>query len=201
MTIAEPQQTRPSVPVASFSAETGSEVLRLSGSWTMANAREAETQMLALAGALSKSEKIAVDLKDVSELDTLGAWLIARLQFERSDPRSVRFTSLRKEHGILLEEVGRLHRPEPKRIKPSAIMTVLSDIGETVIDAWRDLVAGIAFLGGIIAAMGRLMLHPSRFRFTAMINHCHADFDAGGCDRRTASCLSTPDFRYDRLCR
>jgi phospholipid/cholesterol/gamma-HCH transport system permease protein len=170
MTIADPRQTRLPVPVASFTDEAGGVMLRLAGSWSMTHAREAETQMRSVEKQVGKAATLTVDLSAVAELDTLGAWLIARLRFERKDPDAVCYINLRKEHDILLDEVSRLHRPEPKPVKPSVVVTVLVDVGETVINAWRDLVAGIAFLGGIIAAIGRLLLHPSRFRFSAMVN-------------------------------
>ncbi len=49
-------------------------------------------------------------------------------------------------------------------------MNVLADIGETVSDAGKDVVAGVAFFGGIVAAFGRVLINPRRFRFASLVN-------------------------------
>ncbi len=170
MSLAEPNKTLPNKPAARFSDEAGTPVLRLSGSWSMANGRVAEAQLKDVSKSVEGAKSLTIDLGGVDELDTLGAWLIARLQFEQPKKEGIVIANARDAHTQLLDEVGRVHHAEPKRKRPSAVFTVLADVGETVIDAWRDLIAGVAFLGGIIAAVGRLMLHPTRFRFPAMIN-------------------------------
>jgi phospholipid/cholesterol/gamma-HCH transport system permease protein len=52
----------------------------------------------------------------------------------------------------------------------SALVGLLEDIGRTVAGAGRDLVGGMAFLGEVVAACGRVALRPSTFRGSALVN-------------------------------
>ncbi len=69
---------------------------------------------------------------------------------------------------ILLKEAGQ--RPEAKaRRRGFGIVDLLEDVGRGVIDFGRDFVAGVAFLGELIAAMGRVLARPLRFRSAAFV--------------------------------
>jgi phospholipid/cholesterol/gamma-HCH transport system permease protein len=44
------------------------------------------------------------------------------------------------------------------------------DVGQSVAGAGRDMVGGVGFLGELISALIRVVVHPRRFRGTAVIN-------------------------------
>jgi phospholipid/cholesterol/gamma-HCH transport system permease protein len=170
MTIADLPQKATLEPTAQWSDEAGEAMIRLSGPWIMAHAKAAEQAIATIEDKARTAPRLSIDLGAVRELDTLGSWLISRLGFDRKEGESVRFVNARAEQGILLQQIAKVHHVEPPRRKQSALISILADIGLSFENGWRDLVAGIAFLGGIIAALGRLVLHPSRFRLPAVVN-------------------------------
>jgi phospholipid/cholesterol/gamma-HCH transport system permease protein len=165
-TLAPPRKA----PAASVVAEGAEPTISLTGAWSMTHAREAEKALEALSGQISQAKSLKLDLAGVEEMDTLGAWLIARLGFERASDFGLSYENMRGAHSKLIEEVSRVHHKEPAKARSLMVMTVLADIGETVVGAWRDVISGVSFLGSIIAAAGRLILHPRRFRFAALVN-------------------------------
>jgi phospholipid/cholesterol/gamma-HCH transport system permease protein len=144
----------------------------LSGRWTADQAPAVEAQAATLASeAASAAGPVTVDLAGVERLDTLGAWVLDRTRRELSGAgRSVDFAGARAEHAILLREVGHDHAPLPQPPRPSPVTALLTDIGRNVHGAGRDLVGGIAFLGEVVAACGRVALKPASFRGPAFVN-------------------------------
>src|ERR1700732_3865775 len=53
--------------------------LRPGGSWTAANVATLETLSAAVAPQLERATAVTVDMTEVGELDTLGAWLIEKM--------------------------------------------------------------------------------------------------------------------------
>ena len=53
--------------------------VRPGGSWTAANVTTLESLSAALAPQLDRSTAVTVDMTEVRELDTLGAWLIEKM--------------------------------------------------------------------------------------------------------------------------
>ena len=52
-----------------------------------------------------------------------------------------------------------------------AILNLLADIGETLVDVGRNMVTGVAFLGEVVNSMVKALLHPARFRGTSIVFH------------------------------
>jgi phospholipid/cholesterol/gamma-HCH transport system permease protein len=153
-------------PAAELIDGSGRAVLRLTGAWTMRHARTAEKVAQNIAGRLKADESI--DLSGVSSMDTLGALLIhGLLPVAQEKPN---FIGASDEHKQLIKAVFKAHHPAPPLGRSSVLMTFLAEIGETLVLAGRDFIAGVAFMGGVVAAAGRLLLHPSRFRFAAVVN-------------------------------
>jgi phospholipid/cholesterol/gamma-HCH transport system permease protein len=155
-----------SEPTAELVGGIGKAVLRLSGPWTMRHARAAEKAAQSMQGRLKDDESI--DLSAVSSMDTLGALLIHGLL----PPTQVHpnFIGASDEHQQLIEAVFKAHHPAKPVRRISTLVGILAEIGETLVFAWRDFIAAIAFMGGLVAAFGRLLLHPGRFRFVAVVN-------------------------------
>ena len=145
--------------------------LRLNGRWTIA-APGLERQADALLAATRARRSIIFDLTALEAMDTTGAWLIdrARHSVAKAGGQSV-LEGARAEHDILLGEAH--YRSFEKIGSPqgSAIIARLADIGMTVVGAFGDLVAGVAFLGQIVSALLRLVLRPARLRATSEVFH------------------------------
>jgi phospholipid/cholesterol/gamma-HCH transport system permease protein len=84
------------------SVEDGRQVLRLSGSLTLARSRVITRELEAL-----KADKLRVDLSDVDRMDTVGAWLIHKLQRDRD----VELVGATDEQRSLIDNVAAADRP------------------------------------------------------------------------------------------
>jgi phospholipid/cholesterol/gamma-HCH transport system permease protein len=158
-----------SAPAVNFSWREDDLSLRLSGAWTASNGPEIEKQMAALAGPLSRARSLAIDVSGIEKLDTLGALILRRTE-AGMHARQAAFSlgGATPEQAILLKEVN-WNAPMPPRRRKSGAVEVLEDVGRGVVDAGRDITGGVAFLGAFVAALGRLVLHPARFRTAAFV--------------------------------
>lgn len=157
-----------------FSSERSGQAVRLklAGHWTLDACAGIERGADALLSEARGSSGAIIDLGDVQRLDTAGAWLIDKAR-QDLDAAGVptEFAAIRPEFGILLKEAGfrTFEAPAPRR--RSYFMSLCADIGESVADAGRDLTNGVAFLGAVVASIGRSIAKPSYFRATSLVSH------------------------------
>jgi phospholipid/cholesterol/gamma-HCH transport system permease protein len=146
-------------------------VVRARGEWTAERAAAVNRAVEQLDLAAVSGREIVLDLSELKRLDTLGALVLSQLRDEiQKSGATVNFANQRDEHRILLKEVsGRNTHVVPER-PTSRFVNILADVGHTMVTSGRDLVAGVAFLGEVFAALGRIILNPRRFRTTALIN-------------------------------
>jgi phospholipid/cholesterol/gamma-HCH transport system permease protein len=157
-----------------LAAETARErrLLRLSGDWVM---REAATAEAAVAGAaFARGEKVVVDISGVARLDTMGALLLRRLEADGAAAGAgISFTGGTAEQQLLLGEVKSVSLTEAKARGVTPV-DLLEDIGRGMHGVGKDFVGGVSFLGGFIAALGRVILNPTRFRKAAFVKQLEA---------------------------
>ncbi len=142
------------------------------GLWTSANAQKAEIASKEAQNLIKNASNITIDLSNVEKLDTMGAWLLAQLQFQiKNNNSSLTISGAREEFQILLNEIkcDSLAAPKSSASIPR-LSNILADIGETVVMSGNDLLKGTAFLGSFIVALWRVTLNPKRFRVPALIN-------------------------------
>ena len=145
--------------------------LRLSGSWTI-GAPGLERQADALLAATRKRRSIVLDLSSLAAMDTAGAWLIDRARDAVAKAGGeATLAGARAEHEILLGEAHYRSFEKAAQKHGSAIIGRLSDIGRTVVGAFDDVIAGVAFLGQIVTALVRIVLRPARLRATSVVFH------------------------------
>jgi len=146
-------------------------LVRARGAWTADRAVAVERAVSRFDISAVGGQRISIDLSELARLDTLGALVLSQLHeaIEKAGA-SVAFVNEREEHRILLKEVsGRAVQAVPER-PTSRFVNILADVGQTMVMSGRDLVAGVAFLGEVFAAVGRIALNPRRFRGTALVN-------------------------------
>nr|WP_245513073.1 MlaE family lipid ABC transporter permease subunit [Enterovirga rhinocerotis] len=152
--------------------EAGDELrARLSGRWTVEHAGAVERTMAALTNSVGDAGRVLLDLSGIDRLDTLGAWVLDRTRHELGERGlAADFVGARAEHNILLNEVAyRGFQGAPVKDTWN-VVDIFVDIGKTMVEAWKDLVRGVSFLGELVMAMLRLLVRPSRFRLPALIN-------------------------------
>ncbi len=131
-----------------------------------------ERQAEAIFAAARSSGRANLDISAIESLDTAGAWLIDRSrQALAAAGVEAALTGARAEHVTLLNAAHyRPIAPPPPRRAPS-VAALVADIGESVYLAGVDTLAGIGFLGQMVAVAGARALSPSRWRITALATH------------------------------
>jgi phospholipid/cholesterol/gamma-HCH transport system permease protein len=105
--------------------------LRAQGSWTAANVAVLEALAAAAAPAIDRAKMIRLDLAGLSELDTLGAWLLEKLSRRAvSAGHRADVTGIAENYAGLIEEVRQVNRrnrlPPPAR---NLVVVKLEEIG------------------------------------------------------------------------
>lgn len=157
-----------------FSSQRSGEAVRLSlaGHWTLDASASIEVGAAALLNASGGARKAVLDLGAVARLDTAGAWLIDKTRQELG-ARGVEaeVEAVRPEFGILLEEARYRNFNAGGRPQRSYAFDMAADVGESVADAWRDLLRAVAFLGEFVAGLGKTIVQPARFRAASLVFH------------------------------
>ncbi|PSC05194.1 ABC transporter permease [Alsobacter soli] len=164
-------------PVANVVVErNGAEArMRFIGRWTSDQAAAVEAGASKLTAEAQGAERVLLDLSAVERLDTLGAWVLDRARSEIvARGQEAGFVGLDEPKRILLHEVAYHEFGLKAPVQHSAVVDILSDVGGTVVGAGRDLVGGVSFLGSLVAAFGRMLVNPRRFRITSMVFHLEA---------------------------
>ncbi|MBS0530313.1 MAG: ABC transporter permease, partial [Proteobacteria bacterium] len=145
--------------------------LRPSGSWTAANAAVLERLSNDVTPQLDRSGAVKLDMAEVHELDTLGAWLLekiarrAALAGHRTD-----VVGVANNHAGLIEEIREVNRHNP--VPPRAlnpIVAKISDVGRSAIGAREDVTVFLQMLGSLFVALLGVLRRPRSLRLTSLV--------------------------------
>jgi phospholipid/cholesterol/gamma-HCH transport system permease protein len=142
------------------------------GPWTAGFAPVLE-QIVSEAEKLGGSRPdIFIDASQVSKLDTFGAWLIERLRrsLTQGDVEAT-IAGLSADYSSLVDEVRRVKATPPAHATSVTITGILDQIGRSVAGFGTTIIELVDMLGAILAAAGRVIIHPSRFRLTSTVHH------------------------------
>jgi phospholipid/cholesterol/gamma-HCH transport system permease protein len=148
-------------------------VLRLAGRWTIATSAALETAAAEIETQAKRFGSAVIDLGRVEAIDTAGAWLIdrARVRLAKAGVKvDVKWVDARQE--TLLKEAQwrdfEAGRPTPK---PEGIVDLLADLGKAITSATKDFIAGVSFLGEVMASFARVITRPASLRPTSITFH------------------------------
>lgn len=144
--------------------------LRAAGAWTASYANALESLIArAETGAAGRAE---IDLSAISRLDTFGAWLIERLRRGlKAGGAEPSIQGLAPDYARLVQVVqqvaeGDASEPPP----PPTVTTMLESVGRSMAEVGGTFLDLINMVGAVVAAAGRVALHPSRFRLTSTVH-------------------------------
>ena len=107
-----------------------------------------------------------VDLSKVGDIDTVGAWIVGRF----ADEHRARINGASEQAERLIETVRESASDAPiEPERPPVFTRVFADTGEKVVAFWHGVVRFIGFLGEVLISVGRLIVHPRRFRLKALV--------------------------------
>lgn len=139
----------------------GHGTLALSGPWLVSSIGALERDLRGIEGPLAR-----IDLSEVSEIDTVGAWVACDLA-ERLDAEVV---GASERATRLMDAVcglgGGLKLAAPR---DAVWKRITARTGEKVYGARAGIYGVLGFLGAILSASGTLIRHPGRFRGKALV--------------------------------
>ncbi len=146
--------------------------LALAGGWTVEAGSQLEKRANALVALAGGARAATIDLSQVDQMDTAGAWVIDRSRHSLA-ARGVEATTVgaRPEHAILLREAHYRPVEAPPRREILTLTSLVADVGESVYAAGVDLVDGLAFLGHMVSVGVTVAVRPARWRWTSTVYH------------------------------
>jgi phospholipid/cholesterol/gamma-HCH transport system permease protein len=123
--------------------------------------------------ALPRDGEVTIELSAVHRLDTAGAWSLLRYADSvAAAGGTVRIEGASEAHTALIDTVR--HDMSPDRPAPEVrgLSDRLEALGRQVVSALWLILDVAGYLGLFLSRLGRAVLHPREFRFTALVRHC-----------------------------
>ena len=140
------------------------------GAWTADNATRLESCIDS--AHPNDASKLEIDMGDVKEFDTYGAWILERLMRGDGRPRQVSLVRLPEKFHDLVEDVRRTNRSAPAPLQRIVWpLARLADIGRGVEAAGAEVLRLAAMVGALVVLFGAALLAPRRFRLTSIVHH------------------------------
>jgi phospholipid/cholesterol/gamma-HCH transport system permease protein len=145
--------------------------LRPSGSWVSLNVAELESLARSAGGKFGRSRSVKLDFSAVSEIDTVGAWLLEKLRRRAAaDGQQVEMTGIAENYVGLIEEVRLVNRraiaPAPKQ---NPAVTKLTDLGRWMLGTAQDLAVFLEMVAALSLALLRILRRPRSLRGTSLV--------------------------------
>ncbi|MEH2512671.1 ABC-type transporter Mla MlaB component [Nitrobacteraceae bacterium AZCC 1564] len=158
-------------PELTTNFKDGEAEIRPAGSWTASQTTTLEKLLDGTIGAVSSAQVLKLNLSDVRELDTFGAWLLEKLTRRAKEAgRSITTVGVSDRFSGLIEEIHTVNRragPQPKKQNP--ILLRLGQIGRSTVALLQELLVFLQMLGAFTAVIGRVILHPRNLRLTSLV--------------------------------
>jgi len=145
--------------------------LGAAGSWTAEYAGTIEPQIDAATRGVNV-RNVSINLARIEYLDTYGAWLLERaLRNWKNQGRDARLIGLREDYRGLFEKIhAGTQKLAPVPRGPNSFMATLESVGITMTGVGSDLALFAQMMGSLIAALMRVIMRPTTFRFTSMVH-------------------------------
>jgi phospholipid/cholesterol/gamma-HCH transport system permease protein len=157
-------------PEAWFKLDRDGKTLAIGGDWTIRQSARLDRE---LSGLDLPGGTMGIDASKLSRLDSAGAWLLLRTRraMEASGGKISSF-SLPELYKPLLESIDQCAMPEiPKSRIPAGFRGRLYRIGRATMDAWRQTISMLGYLGRVTVETGEAVARPKHNLRVAAIVH------------------------------
>jgi phospholipid/cholesterol/gamma-HCH transport system permease protein len=164
-------------PAPFLAAATRGETLELrpSGSWTAVHANALESLFDVTLPKLQQATNLKIDMTDVRELDTLGAWLLEKMlrrALESGHPAIL--VGVAGRYAGLIEDVRQINRRKPaNRTAQNAILARLESVGRATVSAVEEISVFLQMLGALGSAGFGVLRRPRSLRLKSLVYHLH----------------------------
>ncbi len=142
------------------------------GTWTASFAPVLERMVADAEKLAGTPQRIFIDVSEVAKLDTFGAWLIERLRRSLTQGAvEAQIAGLSANYSSLVDEVRRVRATPVVDAGTVTITGMLEQIGRTVAGIAATVAGLVDMLGAVLAAGGRVLIHPRSFRLTSTVHH------------------------------
>lgn len=148
-------------------ADDGKQVLSIAGDWTVWTVALVEEQLR----KTRISPDAILDVSALERLDTSGAYLIDRAFGALDgidDP-----IAIRGQHPSIERVLGRVRKASPAAppdpIRPPGLIALLDRAGRGAVEAWKEFLGLLSFIGETMAMMARLAVNPRRIRWKSVV--------------------------------
>jgi phospholipid/cholesterol/gamma-HCH transport system permease protein len=143
------------------------------GAWVAPHAGDLEALIDRASRTGREVEAVDIDAAAIDRLDTIGAWLLARLVRTFTEQGcDTRLLGLSEQRRRLLDEIGRANlEPASRPARDHPIRAALVVVGRSVAGLGWDLLHFMQMLGELSAVLMRVLVRPRRFRFTSVVHH------------------------------
>jgi phospholipid/cholesterol/gamma-HCH transport system permease protein len=164
-------QTLTSPPLLTAAATGDVLELRPGGSWTAANVTTLESLSDTVTPQLDRSKSVKVDMTEVRELDTLGAWLLEKMSRRATSAgHRADVVGVADNYAGLIEEVRQVNRRNPAPVPArNPVLVKVNDIGGSAIGATEDLTVFLQMLGSLFVALFGVLRRPRSLRLTSLV--------------------------------
>src|SRR6266436_170400 len=145
--------------------------LRPVGSWTAVNVKNLEALSEGVTAEIARSKTVKLDMNGLSELDTLGAWLLEKLlRRAAAAGHPAEFIGVAENYAGLIEEMRQVNRHNPAPVRaPNPILVKLGEIGRSAVSATDDVTVFLQMLGSLFMALIGVLRRPRSLRFTSLV--------------------------------
>src|SRR5713101_4815171 len=164
-------QILPTAPLLTATPSSDGLELRPRGSWTAANVTTLEALSNAVTAQLDRARTVKVDMAEVRELDTLGAWLLEKMSRRvTSAGHRADVVGIADNYTGLIEEVRQVnrHNPAPAPARNPVVVRV-DEIGRAAVGATEDVAVFLQMLGSLFLAIFGLLRRPRSLRVTSLV--------------------------------
>lgn len=145
--------------------------LRPSGSWTAANVATLEKLSDTVTSELDRSTTVRVDMTEVRELDTLGAWMLEKMSRRATSAgHRADMVGVADNYTGLIEEIRQVNRHNPAPLPAlNPIVAKLNEIGRSASGAREDVAIFLQMLGSLFVALFGVLRRPRSLRLTSLV--------------------------------
>jgi phospholipid/cholesterol/gamma-HCH transport system permease protein len=142
------------------------------GTWTASFAPVLERMVADAEKLAGGPQSVFIDVSEVAKLDTFGAWLIERLRRSLTKgPVEAQIAGLSANYSSLVDEVRQVRATPVVETSAVTITGMLEQIGRAVAGVAGTMAGLLDMLGAVLAACGRVLIHPRSLRLTSTVHH------------------------------